>query len=101
MGTTGIAVSILFFALMLIAALTSSISMLEVPVSCAIEELGNKRSLAVWWIGGLALALVTLIVYNFATLFAFFHHGFNGISTTCFRISVGNLCWLGLNELSC
>ena len=72
MGTTGIAVSILFFALMLIAALTSSISMLEVPVSCAIEELGNKRSLAVWWIGGLALALVTLIVYNFATLFGFF-----------------------------
>ncbi|OEF27451.1 sodium-dependent transporter [Vibrio rumoiensis] len=69
MGSTGAIVSVLFFALMLIAALTSSISMLEVPVSCAIEELGQKRSTAVWWIGGLAILLASLIVFNFGSLF--------------------------------
>lgn len=69
MGGTGIFVGVLFFALMLIAALTSSISMLEVPVSCAMEELGQKRSTAVWWIGGLAFILSALIVFNFNSLF--------------------------------
>lgn len=69
MGRVGIIVGILFFALMLIAALTSSISMLEVPVSCAIEELGHSRKKAVWWIGGVALALAAAIVFNFGSLF--------------------------------
>lgn len=69
MGSIGIVVSILFFALMLIAALTSSISMLEVPVSCSIEELGLSRNKAVWWIGGLALVMAAAIVYHFETLF--------------------------------
>lgn len=54
MGSVGIIVGILFFALMLIAALTSSISMLEVPVSCAIEELGHSRKKP---FGGLAVLL--------------------------------------------
>ncbi|WP_105901941.1 sodium-dependent transporter [Vibrio gangliei] len=69
MGSVGVIVSILFFALMLIAALTSSISMLEVPVSCAMEELGQTRKKAVMWIGGLALLLAAAIVFNFGTLF--------------------------------
>ena len=38
MGTVGLYVAFVFFALMLIAALTSSISMLEVPVSYVIES---------------------------------------------------------------
>ena len=37
MGLAGILVSIFFFFLMSIAALTSSISMLEVPVAYAVE----------------------------------------------------------------
>ncbi|HIF9308561.1 TPA: sodium-dependent transporter [Photobacterium damselae] len=69
MGTVGFIVGILFFVLMVIAALTSSISMLEVPVSCAIEELKQDRHIAVWWIGGLITLFSAIIVFNFGDLF--------------------------------
>ncbi|USD66308.1 sodium-dependent transporter [Vibrio sp. SCSIO 43136] len=71
MGVIGEFVSLLFFALMVIAALTSSISMLEVPVSCAIEQLGHKRKVAVAWIGGIITIISAVIVMNFGTLFGF------------------------------
>lgn len=45
----------LFFALLMIAALTSSISMLEVPVSFAIDEKKFSRKKASILIGGIAL----------------------------------------------
>lgn len=45
----------LFFALLTIAALTSSISMLEVPVSFAIDERGISRKKASLIIGGIAV----------------------------------------------
>ncbi len=70
MGPMGAIVSLVFFLLMIIAALTSSISMLEVPVACAIEELDQKRSTAVIWIGGVIMAISAVIVFNFAALFA-------------------------------
>lgn len=69
MGTIGTLVSVLFFAVMIIAALTSSISMLEVPVACAIEELKQSRAVAVTWIGALITVFSAIIVYNFADLF--------------------------------
>ncbi|SQD76975.1 sodium-dependent transporter [Moritella yayanosii] len=69
MGTMGIVISILFFVLMLIAALTSSISMLEVPVSCATEELNKDRSTVVWWIGGIITLVSAVIIFNYADLF--------------------------------
>lgn len=69
MGTMGIVISILFFILMLIAALTSSISMLEVPVSCATEELNKERGAVVWWIGGIITLISAVIIFNFADLF--------------------------------
>ncbi|WP_330959185.1 sodium-dependent transporter [Photobacterium sp. 53610] len=71
MGGVGILVSTLFFILMVIAALTSSISMLEVPVSCVIEELNHTRHWAVWWIGGVISVISTVIVFNFESLFGF------------------------------
>ncbi len=45
----------LFFALLMIAALTSSISMLEVPVSFVIDEKRVDRKKAAYLIGGIAL----------------------------------------------
>lgn len=69
MGTAGIIVSITFFFLMSIAALTSSISMLEVPVAYTIEEHGVSRKKAVWVIGGIIAAISTVILFNFAQLF--------------------------------
>jgi NSS family neurotransmitter:Na+ symporter len=54
---------------MTIAGLTSSISMLEVPVAYAIENHGLSRKRAVFMIGG-AIALVSLLMLlNFETLF--------------------------------
>ena len=50
-------VAILFFALLAIAALTSTISLLEVVVSYFVDERGWNRSRSAFLIGGLCLAL--------------------------------------------
>ncbi|MEP4148099.1 MAG: sodium-dependent transporter [Halioglobus sp.] len=71
MGIPGAVVSFTFFFLMSIAALTSSISMLEVPVAYTIEEHGVKRNTAVWVIGGVIAVISTIILLNFSTLFGF------------------------------
>ena len=69
MGSIGYLVSFAFFALMVIASLTSSISMLEVPVSYVVEDRGVSRSKAVWLIAALILVVSILISYNFELLF--------------------------------
>jgi NSS family neurotransmitter:Na+ symporter len=71
MGLAGTLVSFTFFFLMSIAALTSSISMLEVPVAYTIEEHGVGRKTAVWVIGGLIALTSTVILLNFEALFGF------------------------------
>jgi NSS family neurotransmitter:Na+ symporter len=69
MGIAGIVVSLVFFALMTIAALTSSISMLEVPVAYTIENHGVERKKAVITIG-IAISLVSLVILlDFDNLF--------------------------------
>jgi len=69
MGAAGIVVSILFFMLMSIAALTSSISMLEVPVAYASDSHGMSRNKASWLIGGSILLFSTLLIFNMSWLF--------------------------------
>lgn len=69
MGVAGIVVSFTFFFLMSIAALTSSISMLEVPVAYAIEQHGLQRKIAVGAIGSVIAVVSTIILLNFETLF--------------------------------
>ncbi len=71
MGLIGIPVSLVFFCLMTIAALTSSISMLEVPVSYTIENHGINRHSATWLIGGLTFAISAIIILNFDHMFDF------------------------------
>ncbi|MEP1469777.1 MAG: sodium-dependent transporter [Halieaceae bacterium] len=69
MGMAGALVSFVFFFLMSIAALTSSISMLEVPVAYTIEEHNISRKKSVVAIG-IAIAIAsTLILINFEQLF--------------------------------
>ncbi|MCL6269138.1 sodium-dependent transporter [Sansalvadorimonas sp. 2012CJ34-2] len=64
MGTEGIVMSLSFFALMTIAALTSSISMLEVPVSCLAERSGFSRAKAGLTVcAGVLLVTLLLIIY--------------------------------------
>lgn len=69
MGAAGNIVSLLFFVLMSIAALTSSISMLEVPVAYANDSLGLSRKKAAWYVGIAILAFSVFIVFNMAWLF--------------------------------
>ncbi|MFN2288772.1 MAG: sodium-dependent transporter [Chromatocurvus sp.] len=69
MGFAGIFVSLLFFFLMAIAALTSSISMLEPPVAYAIEEHGLSRHRAVALISSIIVLISGAILLNFEELF--------------------------------
>jgi NSS family neurotransmitter:Na+ symporter len=69
MGFAGAIVSFTFFFLMSIAAITSSISMLEVPVAYTIEEHGVSRKKSVLAIGLLIALASTTILFNFDTLF--------------------------------
>ncbi|GBL02849.1 sodium-dependent symporter family protein [Glaciecola sp. KUL10] len=58
-----------FFALMVIAALTSSISMLEVPVAYLVDSKGFKRNKATIVLMCLVLISSGVIVFNFEALF--------------------------------
>ena len=53
----GNVIGALFFLLLSIAALTSTISLLEVPVAYVVDELGWKRKRTVWIAGGVAFLL--------------------------------------------
>ncbi len=69
MGFAGIIISFTFFFLMSIAALTSSISMLEVPVAYAIEQHNLARKPAVIAIGAVIAGISATILLNFDSLF--------------------------------
>ncbi|MDH4107967.1 MAG: sodium-dependent transporter [Gammaproteobacteria bacterium] len=69
MGVAGLLVAFAFFVLMLVAALTSSISMLEVPVAYAVEHHDIDRKRATYLIGGAITLVSVLIIFNFGTLF--------------------------------
>ncbi|KFZ31794.1 transporter [Pseudidiomarina salinarum] len=69
MGSAGLWVAFAFFTLMVIAAITSSISMLEAPVNALREELGQSRSRMAWVVGFAISAISAVIIYNFAALF--------------------------------
>lgn len=69
MGTVGLLVAIAFFALMTIASVTSSISMLEVPVAFSIENLKLPRRAATLLMGLIIFGISSLIIFNFDALF--------------------------------
>ena len=53
-----------FFLLLSMAALTSTISLLEVPVSYVIDERGWRRKSAAWALGGTILAISLIISFD-------------------------------------
>lgn len=69
MELAGLVVGFVFFALMSIAAVTSSISMLEVPVALMIEKTQFSRTTAAWLCGAVILCISTVILFNFGDLF--------------------------------
>ena len=71
MGLSGSLVALVFFFLMTVAALTSSISMLEVPVAYTIESSAISRRRAAAGIGALISLISLVILLNFEFLFGF------------------------------
>lgn len=71
LGLLGQLFAVVFFLLLTIAALTSSISMLECPVALVSERFNTSRSMTSWLLGGLIALFSVVIVYNFADLFGF------------------------------
>ena len=69
MGGAGGVVSLAFFVLITLAAITSSISVLEVPVAYVVENHKMQRRRATILIGAIVFAASTLIILNFETLF--------------------------------
>lgn len=77
-GLLGMVVGVVFFLLLSIAALTSTISLLEVPVSFAIDEFELPRKKAAQIIGAAILA-VSLIISFDTSLIGLFVTIFNNI----------------------
>jgi NSS family neurotransmitter:Na+ symporter len=69
LGFVGLVFSVVFFLLLTIAALTSSISMLECPVALVDERIQVGRKKTSWALGALIALFSVYIVYNFADLF--------------------------------
>ncbi|MCP3427521.1 sodium-dependent transporter [Opacimonas viscosa] len=68
-GFFGGVIAIVFFLLMTIASLTSSISMLEVPVSYLVENKALPRSRSVWLMSTIIFLMSSIIIFNFESLF--------------------------------
>lgn len=71
MGAIGVYVSFAFFALMVIAAVTSSISMLEVPVAYIVESKNIGRNKSVIIVASSIFAISATVIFNFDLLFDF------------------------------
>jgi NSS family neurotransmitter:Na+ symporter len=63
-GLLGLIVSVSFFFLLSLAALTSAISLLEVPVAYTIDEHGIPRKKASLYVGGIVLVFGLLISFD-------------------------------------
>lgn len=70
MGAIGLLVSFTFFALLSIAALTSTISSTEVPVAYLVEDKKLSRKRATWLVSGLVFIASMILIAFFEQLFA-------------------------------
>lgn len=70
MGAGGMVLGILFFGLLVVAALTSSVSLLEVVASYFIDQRGWSRRRAAWTLGGAILVFGLLSAFAFDPDFA-------------------------------
>lgn len=83
----GLFAGVMFFLLLSMAALTSTISLLEVPVSYVIDEYKVKRKKAAYIIGASVLAISLVISYNLA-LIDLFQTLFNDIGLPLGGLSI-------------
>lgn len=71
MGAMQHVVATIFFALMSVAALTSAMSLVEVPTSYVVDKFSLPRKQATWLVGAGNTVIAVLIVFNFSALFGF------------------------------
>ena len=69
MGAAGTITSLAIFVLLSVASLTSTVSILEVPVAYAVENHDLPRKCATILIGTAIFLLSTVIIFNFEALF--------------------------------
>lgn len=70
-GLLGMLIGITFFILLGLAALTSSISLLEVPVSYVIDEFNVRRKKAAWGVGTVVVIISIIISFEIALIDVF------------------------------
>ncbi|KEQ19270.1 transporter [Endozoicomonas numazuensis] len=68
LGILGQLVAMAFFILLVIAALTSSISLIEPTVACLVEKVSFRRHRASWCISVFSACLSIVIIYHIETL---------------------------------
>ncbi len=71
MGAAQHIIATIFFALMSVAALTSVISVIEVPTSYVIDKTGMSRKKVTLVVGSALTLLALLVAFNFSFLFGF------------------------------
>jgi len=69
MGEIGLLVGLLFFVLMSIASVTSTISSTEIPVAFLVENHSVDRTKATWAVSAIVLICASTIIVNFDWLF--------------------------------
>ncbi len=69
MGSVGLIVAFVFFTLLSIAALTSTISTTEVPVAYLVEDKKINRNRATWLVSGIVLLANIMLITFFDVLF--------------------------------
>ena len=91
--TLGVVIGSFFFLLLSFAALTSTVSLLEVPVSYAVDEYKIKRSRAVWGVAGLifVIGIPSLLANGASGFFTKFITYFNADAPTDFMTLIVNI----------
>ncbi len=69
MGSIGLLIGFIFFLLMSIASVTSTISSTEIPVSFLVETKNINRKQATWWVTLTVFLSSSVIILNFDWLF--------------------------------
>jgi len=77
-GIVGLIVGVVFFLLLSIAALTSTISLLEVPVAYVIDEHSVPRKKAAWGVG-LGITSLSMIIAFYPSLIGHFDYIFSNL----------------------
>ncbi len=92
-GSFGAVVGAGFFVLLCFAALTSTVSLLEVPVAYVVDEKGIKRNRAVWLVAGLIylIGIPSLIGNGYSEFFTNFITYIGADSPTSFLGFIGSV----------